>query len=179
VRLLEKEKEQDLNETEIDNEDDIETIKQELSIEKEKAEKYFANWQRSQADFENYKRWSNQDKKEIIQFANSSLILELLPVIDDLAMAFNTLTEEIIDNNWVKGIKLIYNKLLTILKAQELSEIDALGQEFNPKIHVAVMCQEGPDGIVIEVTRKGYKLRDRVLRPSMVIVGKSKEEKEE
>lgn len=176
---MEKEKEQDLNETEIDKVDDIETIKQELSIEKEKAEKYLANWQRSQADFENYKRWSNQDKKEIIQFANSNLIQELLPVIDDLAMAFNTLTEDVINNSWVEGIRLIYNKLLTILKAQELSEIDALGQEFDPQIHVAVMCKKGPDGIVVEETRKGYKLRDRVLRPSMVIVGKSEEEKEE
>lgn len=179
MRLLEKEKEPDLNESEIDNLNDIETIRQELSNEKEKADKYLANWQRSQADFENYKRWASQDKKEIVQFANSNLIKELLPVLDDLAMAFNTLTEDIIDNSWVEGIKLIYNKLLTTMNAQDLSEIDALGEEFDPNLHVAVMCKEGPDGIVIEEIRKGYKLKDKVLRPTMVIVGKSKEEKEE
>jgi len=176
---LEQEKEIDQKVTEASNIDNIETLKQALSNEKERAEKNLANWQRTQADFANYKKWSTQDKEEIIKFANSNLILEILPVIDDLEMALNTLPQEIIDNSWVEGIRLIYNKLITILKTQGLLEINAKGQKFDPKIHVAVMCQEGPDGVVIEEIRKGYRLKEKLLRPSMVIVGKSNEQKEE
>jgi molecular chaperone GrpE len=176
---LETKKEIDSKVIEKNDTGDTETIRQELSNEKEKSEKYLANWQRSQADLENYKKWADQEKKEIIQFANGNLIQELLPVLDDLATAFNTLSEEIIDDSWVEGIRLIENKLLAILKAQGLLEIDAKGQVFDPKIHLAVMCREGPDGVVVEEIRKGYKLKDRVLRPSMVVVGNSKEEKEE
>jgi len=158
---------------------EIETLRQLLSDEKEKSEKYLANWQRSQAEFDNYKKWVIEDKSETIQFANSALIKELLPVLDDMNMALNTTPQKSSYADWVKGVKLIYHKFITLLEAKELKEIDTKGQAFDPKRHEAVMCKEGPEGIVIEVIRKGYILKNTVLRPSLVIVGRGKEEKEE
>jgi len=79
---------------------------------------------------------------------------------------------------WVEGIKLIYNKLKAILEAQGLAEIKAKGELFDPHLHEAVMRREGEEGVVVEDIQKGYKFKDRVLRPSMVVVGQGKGEKE-
>lgn len=158
---------------------ELETLRQELSDEKGKSEKYLANWQRSQAEFDNYKKWVIEDKKDTIQFANNALIKELLPVLDDMIMALKTTPQKNSYADWIKGVKLIYHKFIALLEAQELKEIDTKGQEFDPKRHEAVMCKEGLEGIVIEVIRKGYILKNTVLRPSLVIVGRGKEEKEE
>ena len=158
---------------------ELETLRQELSDEKGKSEKYLANWQRSQAEFDNYKKWVIEDKKDTIQFANNALIKELLPVLDDMIMALNKTPQKNSYADWIRGVKLIYHKLIALLEARELKEIDVKGQAFDPKRHEAVMCKEGQEGIVIEVIRKGYILKNTVLRPSLVIVGRGKEEKEE
>jgi molecular chaperone GrpE len=159
--------------------EDVETLEQALSEEKEKAEKYLTNWQRCQADFVNYKQRSEQEKKETIDFANSALVSRLLPIMDDLERAFASIPAELDESSWTEGIKLIYNKLKATLEAQGLTEIEAKGELFDPHLHEAVMQQEGEDGTVIEETQKGYKFRERVIRPSLVIVGKGKEKEEE
>jgi molecular chaperone GrpE len=158
---------------------ELENIRQELSDEKDKSEKYLANWQKSQAEFDNYKKWVVVDKNDTIKFANSALIKELLPVLDDMTMALNATPQKGSYVDWIKGVKLIYHKLIALLGTQDLKEIEAKGQAFDPKKHEAVMCKEGQEGIVIEVVRKGYILKNTVLRPSLVIVGRGKEEKEE
>ena len=156
--------------------EDIETLKQSFAEEKEKAEKYLANWQRSQADFINYKKRAEQEKKEVAEFANSMLISSLLPIIDDLERAFVSLPSQLMGFSWIDGIRLIYNKLKAILEAQGLTEIKAKGELFDPHLHEAVTRQEGEEGKVIEEVQKGYKLKNRVIRPSLVVVGKGKEE---
>lgn len=166
-------------EIEVEEIEDVETLKQSLAEEKEKVEKYLANWQRSQADFVNYKKRMEQEKREMVEFANSMLILNLLTVMDDLERAFVSLPAQLMGFSWIEGIKLIYNKLKTILEAQGLAEIKAKGEPFDPHLHEAVMRREGKEGIVMEEIQKGYKLKDKVIRPSMVIVGEGKEGKEE
>jgi len=168
----------DVVEAGIEQAEDIETLQQALAEEKEKAEKYLANWQRCQADFVNYKQRAEQEKGEIIEFANSTLICNLLPIIDDLERAFASVPADLDESNWTEGIKLIYNKLKGTLEAQGLTEIKAKGEPFDPRLHEAVMQQEGEEGMVIEETQKGYKFREKVIRPSLVIVGKG-EGKEE
>jgi molecular chaperone GrpE len=160
----------------IEQTEDIPTSsgQQALAEEKERAEKYLVNWQRCQADFVNYKQRTEQEKKEIIEFANSALISILLPIMDDLARAFASVPAELDASNWTEGIKLIYNKFKATLEAQGLTEIEARGEPFDPHLHEAVMQQEGEDGIVVEETQKGYKFREKVIRPSLVIVGKGK-----
>ncbi len=157
--------------------EDIAALEQTLNGEEGLAEKYLANWQRAQADFANYKKRAEQEKIETIEFANSALVLNLLAILDDQERAFNSLPSELEGVSWVEGIKLIHNKFKGILGAQGLSEIDAKGESFDTHLHEAVMGQEGPEGIVLEEVRKGYKFKDRVLRPSMVVVGKGKKKK--
>jgi len=157
-------------------EDNIETLKQSLAEEKAKAEGYLANWQRAQADFINYKRRSEQEKEEISQFANASLMFNLLPILDDLERAFTSVLPHLARLTWVDGIRLIERKLQASLEIQGLSPIKALGEPFDPKFHEAAMHVKGKEGIVIEELQRGYKLHDRVIRPAMVVVGNGEEE---
>ncbi len=151
--------------------EDVEGLQQALTEEKERAEKYLASWQRSQADFANYRQRAEQEKQETIEFANSALIGSLLPAIDDLERAIASVPAELEQSSWTQGIMLIYNKLRATLRSQGLAEIEARGERFDPRLHEAVMQQEGEEGIVVDETQKGYKFRDRVIRPSLVIVG--------
>ena len=155
----------------IEQAEDIETLQQALAEEKEKAEKYLANWQRSQADLENYAKRAEQEKAETVEFANRMLILDLLPILDDFERALASLPVEFDEQNWTEGIKLIYNKLKTVLEAQGLAEIKAKGEYFDPYFHEAAGQLEGEEGIIIGEIRKGYKFKDKLLRPSMVMVG--------
>jgi molecular chaperone GrpE len=157
--------------------EDLETLQQTLAEEKEKAEKYLANWQRSQADLENYVKRAEQEKSETVEFANMILILDLLPILDDFERALASLPGELDEQNWTKGVGLIYNKFKTILEAQGLSEIKAKGEYFDPYLHEAAGQLEGEEGRIIEEIRKGYKFKDKLLRPSMVMVGKGEESK--
>jgi len=163
-------------ETGVEQVEDIEALKQALTEEKERSEKYLANWQRAQADLTNYKKRAEQEKIETVEFANSTLILNLLTIIDDLERAFDSLPAQLAGFSWIEGIKLIYNKLKATLEAQGLAEIKAKGEPFDPHLHEAVMRQEGEEGIVIEEIQRGYKLKGKVIRPSMVIVGKGEEQ---
>jgi len=156
--------------------EDVETLKQALGEEREKAEGYLANWQRAQADFINYKRRSEQEKEEIGKFANASLMFNLLPILDDLERAFTSIPPHLARLTWVDGIRLIERKLQASLEVQGLSPIKALGEPFDPKFHEAAMHGKGKEGIVIEELQKGYKLHDRVIRPAMVVVGNGEEE---
>lgn len=165
-------------ETEVSEVEDIEALKQVVAEEKARAEANLANWQRAQADFINYKRRIEQDKEETAKFANSILMLNLLPILDDLERAFASLPPRLAKLTWVDGIRLIERKLRASLEAQGLSDIKAQGEPFDPNLHEAVRHGKGKEGIVIEELQKGYKLHDRVIRPAMVVVG-NEEEKEE
>jgi molecular chaperone GrpE len=158
----------------IEEAEDIETLRQALAEEKEKAEKYLANWQRSQADLDNYRKRAEQEKSETVEFANRILVLDLLPILDDFERALASLPAEPDEQNWTKGIKLIYNKLKTVLETQGLAEIKAEGEYFDPYFHEAAGQVEGKEGIVLEEIRKGYEFRGKLLRPSMVMVGAGK-----
>ncbi len=156
--------------------EDMELLKQALVETREKIETNLAGWQRAQADFVNYKRRAEQERKEISKFANSVLMLNLLPVLDDLERAVNSIPPRLTKVSWVEGIRLIERKFRTSLEAQGLSQIEALGKPFDPNFHEAVRQGKGKDGIVVEEAQKGYRLHDRVIRPAKVVVGKGEEE---
>jgi len=166
--------------TEVSGVEDIEALKKALAEETEKAERYLANWQRAQADFINYKRRSDQEKEEISRFVTSALMLNILPVLDDFDLAFALSPARLAKPGWIDGIRAINRRLRAILEAQGLSVIEAMGEKFDPHLHEAVRQDKGGEGIVIEEVQKGYKLHDRVIRPTMVVVGNGeKEEKKE
>jgi len=160
---------------EIAETEDIESLKQALAEEKAKAEDYLASWQRTQADFINYKRRTEQEKVEFSKFANSNLMLNLLPVLDDLERALASIPAKSARLPWVDGVRLIARKLKATLEAQGLKPIKALGEPFDPYFHEAVRQDKGKEGIVIEELQKGYKLHDRVIRPATVVVGSGEE----
>jgi molecular chaperone GrpE len=158
--------------------EDIETLKKLLAEANAKAEANLAGWQRAQADFINYKRRSEQERAEMAQFANSVIMLSLLPILDDFERAFVSIPPRLEKMSWVDGIKLVERKLWANLEAQGLTPIKALGQPFDPNLHEAVRQDKGKEGIVIEELQKGYTLYDRIIRPSKVVVGNG-EKKEE
>lgn len=175
--MIPKENDESVNnevETEADEVEDVESQAKTLEEERARAESYLANWQRAQADLINYKRRSEQEKEEITRFANSSLMLSLLPILDDLERALAAIPPELAELSWVDGIKLIERKLRSNLEAQGLAEIKAVGEAFDPTLHEAVMQGEGDEGMVISELEKGYKFHDRVIRPTMVVVGSGK-----
>ena len=151
-------------------------LKQKLAEEREKAEKYKENWQRAEADFSNYRKRAEQEKNEIGTSVCSALILNLLPVLDDFGRAFDSIPAEQENEDWVEGMRLIYRKLQTILESQGLCGIECKGKCFDPFYHEAIAHVEGDEGMVLEEAQKGYTFRDKVLRPSHVVVGKGKEE---
>ena len=153
-----------------------EPVEAQLERAKEDAQKYLANWQRAQADFQNYKRRTEQERDESRRFVLASLVINLLPILDDFERAFGSLDPRLAGLTWFDGMRLIYRKLQMILENAGVTVIQAVGQQFDPREHEAVTHAEGEEGKVLAEVQRGYKLHDRVLRPAMVVVGKGKTE---
>ncbi len=151
--------------------EDMESLRQALAEELTKAEANLAGWQREQADFANFKRRSEQEREELTRFVNAGLLLELLPVLDDLERALEHVPAKLSGAAWIDGVKLIYRKFSAVLEAQGFTQIEALGKPFDPNLHEAVRQEKGREGIIIEEIRRGYQLHDKVVRPTMVVVG--------
>jgi len=136
-----------------------------------KADSFYKSWQRSAADFANYKRRVEQERGESARFASAALVINLLPVYDDLERAVGSVDANLAGLNWVQGVVAIQRKFWHMLEAMGVSELAAAGEPFDPANHEAVARQPGDDNKVLHVVQKGYRLGDRVLRPAMVIVG--------
>ena len=165
-------------EPEVTETEDIEALREALTEARTQAESHLDSWRRAQADFVNYKRRSEQEREEARQFANAVLICNLLPVLDDLERALGSVPKELAKLPWVEGIKLIERKFHSILETQGVTPIKAKGKHFDPNLHEAAMCSQGREGIVVKELKRGYKLRDRVIRPAMVSVGSGDTAKE-
>jgi molecular chaperone GrpE len=155
---------------------EVDSLREALSEEKERAEKYLANWQRAQADFINFKKRAEQEKGDNARLANAILMSSLLPVLDDLERALSNVSPKLAGFTWVEGIGLIYRKLQSILEGQGLERIVTEGKDFDPNFHQAVIYEDGEEDKVVEELQKGYMLHGRLLRPAMVKVGKGKEQ---
>ena len=156
--------------------DDADVLKEALAEEATRAENYMANWQRAQADFLNYKRRTQQEKEEIGNLVKGEAILALLPVLDDLERALDSIPPRLVRHPWTGGIKLIASKYRSILKTQGITEIKALGEDFNPDLHEAAMRVPGKEGLIVKELYKGYRMGDKVIRPSRVVVGGGEQE---
>jgi molecular chaperone GrpE len=163
---------------EADEPTDVEGLQARLEEEKGKAQDYLASWQRAAADYQNFKRRVEQERQETARLANAALIINILPLLDDLERALQTVDTHLAGLTWVDGVRLIYRKFQAVLEAAGLSEIKAEGETFDPAVHEAVMFGEGEEGKVVSELQRGYMLGNRVIRPAMVIVGKAKEEPE-
>ena len=171
-----EQKENNKNNTESENLDNQIKEYQKLleKCEKEKKE-YLEGWKRERADFLNYKKDEMERIEGLIKYANEELILKFLPILDNLEIAEKNISENLKENEEVKGLLQIKTQILDFLKSQGLSEIKALGELFDPHFHEAIdeiEDKEKDSGIIIEEVRKGYLLNNKVLRPSRVKIVK-------
>jgi molecular chaperone GrpE len=144
----------------------------ELQAARDEAEATFARYQRLAADFENYKRRTRQELADRTQYANEELVRKLLPILDNLRRALEHAPEGI-DRSWFEGIRLVARQFEQTLQAQGLSTISAVGEKFDPTQHEAIAREETDEheeGTVVEEMQPGYRLHDRVLRPTLVKV---------
>lgn len=146
--------------------DETEELREQLEAEQNK-------YLRLMADFDNYKRRAVKDRQEAEKFRAQSLLTDLLPVLDnfDRALAVETKSEE--SASLLKGLEMVRNSLLDAVKREGLEDIQAIGEPFDPNFHQAVMQEQEENqdsGIVLKELQKGYTLKGRVLRPSMVSV---------
>jgi molecular chaperone GrpE len=144
----------------------------EVAALKQQLDETFARYQRSVADFENYKRRSRQELVERTQYANEQLVLKLLPLLDNFQRALEHAPAGI-DQQWFDGVKLIAKQFEDILRAQGVSSITAVGEKFDPTQHEAIASEETDEheeGTVVEEMQRGYKLHRKVLRPTLVKV---------
>lgn len=149
-------------------EQEIEQLKQQFQ---EINDKYL----RLSAEFDNYRKRTLKEKTEILQTAGSSLLESLLPIIDDFERALKTVGESKSLEALKEGIDLIYNKFLEFIKSKGISEIEALNTEFDTDFHEAITKiptpEENMKGKVVDVIQKGYKMNDKVIRFSKVVIG--------
>ena len=159
--------------------DDVEGLRTRLEEEKQRAGKHYESWQRSAADYQNYKRRMEEERREVARLASVSLIINLLPLMDDIERALSSVDPKIAGLTWIDGIWMIYRKFEAVLQNAGVTEIEADAQQFDPTVHEAISEVDGEEGKVVSVVQKGYKLGDRVIRPAMVVVGKGGGEQKE
>jgi len=128
---------------------------------------------RSQADFENYKKRSAREKEEAIKYANSSLLEKLIAIVDNFELGLEAARAEGEKSPVFSGMNMVLKQLMDFLVDSGLQPIDATGQKFDPNLHEAIAHESSdkfPEGVVVRQTRRGYRMKDRLLRPSSVVV---------
>lgn len=156
----------------------IEFLERELDDTRAKAEEHLYNWQRSAADFANYKRRTDEERSMAGQFSNAILIGKFLTVLDDFDRALESVPAEAHDP-WIEGVRLVERKMRSVLESEGVTSIESVGQPFDPNLHEAVVHEptaDHPDNQVIGELQRGYRMHDRVLRPSLVRVANNPKE---
>jgi len=153
---------------------------EELKTRATKADEHWERLLRTTADFDNFKKRAAREKIESVQYANVSLLQKILPVLDNFEMALAA-AQSVKDDKLASlqsGVVMIQQQLKNALTETGLEEIDAAGKPFDPALHEAISQQESaavPEGHVLQQVRKGYRLKERLLRPAAVIVAKKPE----
>jgi len=156
----------------------IHDLEQQLETATGKADEHLYNWQRTAADFANYKRRTDEERASATRFSAALLIGKLLAVLDDLDRALANVPADA-DDAWIEGVRLVERKLRGVLESEGVTPIEAVGKPFDPNLHEAVAHEETtdhPDNEVIGEVQRGYLLHDRVLRPSLVRVANNPKE---
>jgi len=179
--LQETEKKMQHTEAELRQEEQESTLAEQLACrlaEKTgEAEALFSRLQRLQADFENHRRRVRREQEDLVNYAAEKLIIELLPVLDNLERALEAAAKGGDLDTFINGVDMIYRQLSCVLAKEGLAAMESAGCPFNPETHHAVMQVETAvhaDNTVIEELQKGYLLKEKVLRTAMVKVAKTK-----
>ena len=168
---------QDSIEERLDDEEkkpDYEELESEYKKIVTQSKEYFEGWQRERADFLNYKKRIEREQASLKNFITGEVIKKYLAVLDDMELAIKNRPSNEGLGDWMNGIDLIYQKLVSILDSEGVEKISTEG-EFNPNVHEALTQIDSSDhesGQIVEVMRKGYKIGDRVIRPALVVVAR-------
>lgn len=149
------------------------TLEEQLAAAEAKAKENLDGWQRARAEFANARKRFEKQRLDARMNALVEMAGKLLPVIDDFDLAFQNVPDEIAESDWYGGLELIPRKLNTILEGIGIERIEAMGQPFDPNLHNAIMQEESADhesDTVIKEFQAGYKIGERVVRPSVVVV---------
>ena len=139
----------------------------------EKIEELSDRVTRQMAEFDNFRKRTEKEKSAMYEVGVKSVVEKLLPIVDNFERGFTTVTEEDKEDAFVTGMEMVYKQILTMFESMEVKPIEAVGVEFNPDLHNAVMHVEDEsvgENIIIEEFQKGYTYRDSVVRYSMVKV---------
>jgi molecular chaperone GrpE len=153
----------------------VETLRAELAELERKADEYLRLAQRTQADFINYRRRTEEERAQQARDANIALLQKLFPILDDFERAMSSASEAERSSGWGQGVQLVERNLRGLLGAEGVEMIQARGAEFDPRLHEAVgsaPSETVPEGHVLHVARQGFRRGDRVLRPTQVIVAR-------
>ena len=165
-----------------DEVDPVKDLEAKLEAKEKEAGETYDRLLRVSAEFDNYKKRSSREMEEFRKFANQSLIKEMLSVVDNLELAMNSTNDhKAIDKDLVQGLEMTHKEILKVFEKFNVKPIDAKGQPFDPTFHEAVMQEEtndSPKNTVINELQRGYMIHDRLLRPSMVVVARPKENKD-
>ncbi|MCX6544615.1 MAG: nucleotide exchange factor GrpE [Acidobacteria bacterium] len=154
---------------------DTETPTREQALEQER-DQYYDRLLRTSAEFDNYRRRVDRERREQADRTVTDVFLEMLPIIDDLERALKAEAAGEQAEAYRQGVELIYRQMVELLRRRGVTPFDALGQDFDPHLHQAVVSEEAPDrrdGEVIEQFRRGYMAGDRLLRPATVKVARA------
>lgn len=158
-------------------EEKVELTKEEIVAMNKKLSDAEERYLRSQADLINYRKRKDEETNKMLKYANEGLILEILPILDNFERAIKMDDDNLEDevSKFLSGMKMVYSSLKSTLEKYGVTEIDALGKTFDPKLHEAVMTESNDKkekDVILEVYQKGYMLKDKVIRPAMVKVNK-------
>ena len=150
----------------------------ELKTRAAKADEYWERLLRTTADFDNFKKRAARERQDAVKFGNEALMQKLVPVLDhfDMAQAATQAAQGDAPQSLQAGVAMIYQQLKSALAEAGLEEVDARGKPFDPNLHEAISQQETrdvPEGHVAQQLRKGYRFRERLLRPASVVVAKT------
>ncbi len=150
----------------------LQALQAESEENKAKADEYYNHLQRLKAEFDNYRKRTQKEKEDAAKYASESIIISLLPVLDNFERAVESSQASTDFDALSQGVKMIQKQLLRVLEDEGLKIIEAVGQEFDPNLHDALLREEtgDKDNIVLAELQKGYFLKDKVIRPSKVKV---------
>ncbi len=155
--------------------EEISSLKEENASLKQQMGEYEIMTKRAMADYDNYKKRTQKEKEDISHYANEKLIMDLLPITDNMERAIDSFRDDPAFKDYHEGIMMVLNQIYQLLGKYDVKEIEALGKEFDPYLHHAVAQEENSDqksNTIVEVLLKGYTMNDKVIRPSMVKVAK-------
>jgi molecular chaperone GrpE len=154
-------------------EEQLLTVEEQLVAAQAEAARNLDGWQRTQAEFANARKRFEKQRVDTYVNANAELVAKLLPVFDDLERAIESAPADTRDAPWVAGVNLVYRKMLGVLEDMNVQAIPAVGEAFDPNLHEALSQEPSEDyesGVIMREMRRGYRLGDRVIRPSLVTV---------